>query len=112
MNDTTNITNDRKTMEKVYDKACDKNVRAVKVYADAGKAYTDAAKTAQFGATALADAFEKGCVIIAAGVEYKPVAMEALSSGKTRSLVYFTFTASQGATTATPAKVESGADPA
>lgn len=105
------VTNSRKLMDKIYDNAQSKHVAAIKVYAADSKAYMDPDKTNQFGATALAEAFEHGCVIVDAGVEAIPVAMSALASG-VRTLYYYKVADSGGTITMTASKVASGADPA
>lgn len=65
-------------MSKVYENANDVHVRAILVYAKNGDsyAYADSANTVTINQAELKDIFEKGCIVVDAGVEYKPVSFK------------------------------------
>ena len=86
-------------MLKLYEQSDDLHVRAVYVYAKANDvyAYSDAATTAKIDCTTLRDIFLKGCVIVAAGVEYLPVSF---SIDETVGTVTYVTTDGSTATTA------------
>jgi hypothetical protein len=51
-------------MDRIYEQSKDLHVVAVKIYANDGKAYVDAAHTTQFKTSELKEAFIKGCIVI------------------------------------------------
>lgn len=65
-------------MEQVYEKADDVHVRATYVYVKTGEnyAYADQETTVKINCAALKDIFEKGIIIIDAGIEYKAVSLK------------------------------------
>lgn len=50
-------------MERIYNDAKDKNVAKVVIFANANRAYADAAHKVQFKTSELKDAFMKGCIL-------------------------------------------------
>ena len=62
-------------MAKIYDQAKDVNVAANLAYVKNGDvyAYSDSANTKKISAACLKDMFEKGVIIVAGAIEYKPV---------------------------------------
>ena len=62
-------------MAKIYDQAKDVHVAATIVYIKNGDAYAyaDSANTEKISAALLKDMFEKGVVVVAGAIEYKPV---------------------------------------
>lgn len=87
-------------MEKTYINSDDINVAARKVYAKAdGFAYAESAFKTKITAEELEDAFVKGMIIVADGVQYKPISCKVAS--KVATVTYVT----TDATTATTAKL-------
>lgn len=59
-------------MDKVYQRAEDKNVAAILIYVNEGKGYTDAEHTNQYTREALKNAFIKGALVVNASGYYTP----------------------------------------
>lgn len=95
-------------MQKIFDDADDKNVRKIKLYAKASDAYaySDAECKNKVDAAAMQKAFKVGAVIVLAGVEYLPVAMEVKSGVATMTYVTADTTTSTTAVLATVASKE------
>lgn len=64
-------------MSHIYEQAKDVHVRATYVYAKAGDAYaySDSDNTVKIKAAELKEIFDKGAIVVAGAVEYKPVSL-------------------------------------
>ena len=88
-------------MDRIYNRAEDKNSANIIVYGKASdtKAYSDKACTMQCTTSELKNAFMKGCVVVIGDDMYYPVALTVASSTKVATLTY----AKAGSTTGSAA---------
>lgn len=87
-------------MKKIYINSDDTNVAARKVYAKSdGYAYAESNFKTKVSAEDLEDAFIKGLIVVADGVQYKPISCKVAS--KVATVTYVT----TDTTTATTAKL-------
>ena len=77
-------------MDRIYNRAEDKNCANIIVYAKAGdtKAYSDESCTKQCTSSELKNAFIKGCVIAMGSENYYPVSLSIASSTNIVTLTY------------------------
>ena len=77
-------------MDRIYNRAEDKNSANIIVYGKASdtKAYSDKACTIQCTTSELKNAFMKGCVVVIGDDMYYPVALSVASSTKVATLTY------------------------
>ena len=77
-------------MDRIYNRAEDKNSANIIVYGKASdtKAYSDKACTKQYTTSELKNAFMKGCVVVIGDDMYYPVALSVASSTKVATLTY------------------------
>lgn len=77
-------------MDRIYNRAEDKNSANIIVYGKASdtKAYSDKACTKQYTTSELKNAFMKGCVVVIGDDMYYPVALSIASSTKVATLTY------------------------
>lgn len=77
-------------MDRIYNRAEDKNSANIIVYGKASdtKAYSDKACTMQCTTSELKNAFMKGCVVVIGDDMYYPVALSIASSTKVATLTY------------------------
>ena len=77
-------------MDRIYNRAEDKNSASIIVYGKASdtKAYSDKACTMQCTTSELKNAFMKGCVVVIGDDMYYPVALTVASSTKVATLTY------------------------
>jgi hypothetical protein len=76
-------------MNKVYEKSVDLHVRNTYVYVKTGDAYAyaDSANTVKIDSATLKDLFEKGLIVVAGAIEYKPVSYTVVDSVGTLTYV-------------------------
>lgn len=77
-------------MDRIYNRAEDKNSANIIVYGKASdtKAYSDKACTKQYTTSELKNAFMKGCVVVIGDDMYYPIALSIASSTKVATLTY------------------------
>lgn len=77
-------------MDRIYNRAEDKNCANIIVYSKAGdtKAYSDKECTMQCTTSKLKNAFMKGCVVVIGDDMFYPVALSVASSTKVATLTY------------------------
>lgn len=77
-------------MDRIYNRAEDKNSANIIVYGKASdtKAYSDKACTMQCTTSELKNAFMKGCVVVIGDDMYYPVALSVASSTNVATLTY------------------------